>query len=164
MSSKRNLFHYNPPTTVDNCFVTDSVLDWDGNEVLVIIVTNARNRLPKDVKQLYLYKGNKNATLKHTKAVRFFESIFAVKNYSRVFQCVNVSFQSTSSCNIASINTLNECTNFVEIREKFRGNHKRQWVIEMNHAWRIYLATYLCIDVLDGKIQNAQIFCRVCNC
>ena len=72
---------------------------------------------------------------------------------------MHVSFQSTSSCNIASVNDLNECTNFVEIDKK--GKHKLQWVIEMNHARRIYLATYFWIDVLDGRIKNAHIFYRV---
>ena len=137
MSSKRNLFHYNPPTTVDNCFVTDSVLDWDGNEVLVIIVTNARNRLPKDTKPFYLHKEKANATMKHTKATRFFEPIVAVKNDLRGFQRVYVSFQSTSSWNIASANALNEHTNFVKLHKKGRVNHKRQLVIEMKIARRI---------------------------
>ena len=72
--------------------------------------------------------------MKHTKDARFFETIVAVKNDSRFFHRVLVSFQTTSSCIIASINDLNECTNFVEMREKGRGNHKQQWVIEMNHG------------------------------
>ena len=101
--------------------------------------------------------------MKHTKAARFFDPIFAVKNDSRGFQCMHVSFQSTLSCNIAYVNALNECTNFVEVREKGRGEHKQQWVIEMSHARRIYLATYFWIDVLDGGIQNAHILCRVWN-
>ena len=52
-----------------------------------------------------------------------------------------------SSCNIESVNALNECTNFVEILEKGRGNHKHQWAIEMNDDQRIYLAKYCWIDV-----------------
>ena len=74
-----------------------------------------------------------------------------------------VSFQSMSYFNIASVNAINECTNFFKLREKGRVNHKRQWVIEINHAGIIYLATYFCIDVLDGRIQNAQIFYMVWN-
>ena len=80
--------------------------------------------------------------MKHTKSGRLFEPIVAVKKDSRGFQYVHVYFQSTSSCNIASINDINECTNFFELLKKGRGNHKQQWVIEMNHDWRIYLATY----------------------
>ena len=74
---------------------------------------------------------------------------------------MHVSFQSTSYYNIEYVNALNECTNFFELREKGRGNHKHQWVIEMNHPQRIYLAKYFWIDILDSRIQNAHIFYRV---
>ena len=99
--------------------------------------------------------------MKHDKAERFFEPIVAVRNDLRGFQRVHISFQSTSSCNIASVNALNECTNFFELHKKGRCNHKRQWAIDMNHARRIYLTTYFWIDVLDGRIQNDHIFYRV---
>ena len=56
MSSKRKLFHEEPTTTVDNYFVTDVVLDWSGNWGILIISTNVRDCLPKDVKSLYLHK------------------------------------------------------------------------------------------------------------
>ena len=84
-----------------------------------------------------------------------------MKNDLRGFQHVHVFFQSTSSCYIASVNALNECTKFVELHEKGRVNYKWQWIIEMNHSRRIYLATYLWIDVLYGRIQNAHIFYKV---
>ena len=143
---------------VDNYFVTDAFIDWDGNAGLGIIGTNPMNMLPKDITPFYLHKDNTNTTMKHTKAARFFDPIVAVKKYLRGFQRVHVSFQSTSSCNIVSVNTINECTNFVELREKGRYKHKQQWVIEMNHAQKFYLATHCCIDVLDGRIQHAHIF------
>ena len=101
--------------------------------------------------------------MKHTRDTRLFEPIVAVKNYSRGFQSVHVSFQSTSSCNIESISALNEFTNVIELREKVRCKHKQQWVIEMNRAQKMYLATHFWIDVLDGRIQNARIFYRVWN-
>ena len=96
--------------------------------------------------------------MKNAKAERFFATIFAVKNYSRGFQHVHVSFQPTSSCNIASVNDLSEFTEFIELREKGRGKYKHQCVIEMNHDRRIYLATCCWINVLDGRIQNNHIF------
>ena len=99
--------------------------------------------------------------MKHTRAARFFEPIVAVKNDSRGFQRVHVSFQSTPSCNIENVHALNECTEFVELREKGRGKYKQQCVIEINHARKFYLATYFWIDVLDGRIQNAHIFYKV---
>ena len=99
--------------------------------------------------------------MKHNKAARFFEPIFAVENYMRVFQHVHVSFQTTSYYNIASVNALNECTNFVDISKKGRGKHKRQWVVTMNHAQRIYLATYFWIEVVDCRIKNTHVFYQV---
>ena len=89
--------------------------------------------------------------MKHIKAARFVLPIVAVKKYLRGFQRVHVSFQSTSSRNISSANALNECTNFIELRKKGRGNHKRQLAIGINHARKLYLETYCKIDVLNGK-------------
>ena len=48
------MFHDNPTTTVDNYFVTDTVLDWAGNEGLGIIGTNMRHSTPKDIEMFYL--------------------------------------------------------------------------------------------------------------
>ena len=61
--------------------------------------------------------------MENTKAKRLFEPIVAVKNDSRGFQYVHVSFQSTLSYNIASVSPLNECTKFVDIIKKDRGKH-----------------------------------------
>ena len=49
MSIKRELFCDKPTMTVDNYFVTESVLNWAGNEGLGIIGTNASNGLSKDI-------------------------------------------------------------------------------------------------------------------
>ena len=96
--------------------------------------------------------------MKNYKAVGFFESIVAVKNYLRGFQLVYVSSQLTTSCKMAYVNALTECTNFFEKRKKGRGTHKRQWVIEMSHDGGIDLAMYLWVEILDGRILNAHIF------
>ena len=87
------MFHEKPTTTVDNYFVMDAIIDWDVNANLGIIGTNVRNRLPKNIKPFYLHTEKKNATMKHTKAERFFDPIVAVKTISRGFQFVHVSFQ-----------------------------------------------------------------------
>ena len=157
ISSKRKLFHEKKTNIVDNYFVTDTVIYWAGNVGLGIIGTNARNRLPKDFESFRLHKDKTNVTMKHTKTARFFEPIAAVENDSRGFQRVHVSFQPMSSCNIASINALNECTNIVELREKGRVKHNQQWEIVMNHSQKKYLTKYFWIDVLDGRIQNTHI-------
>ena len=115
----------------------------------------------KPNRSTYLHKENTNETMKHAKVAILFETIIAVKNDSRGFQRVHVSFRSTPSCNISSVNSINECTNFFELRDKGRGKHKQQWMIKMNNNRRIHLSTYCLIDVLDGRIQNADIFYRV---
>ena len=71
---------------------TGPVVDWTGNAGLVIIGTNVRNRLPKDIEPFYLHKEKTNANMKHARAERFFEPIVAVKNYSRGLQRVHVFF------------------------------------------------------------------------
>ena len=123
ISRNRKLFHEKPTTTVYNYFVTDNILDWSGNAGLGVISKNASNSLPKDIEPFYLQKEKTNATMKHTKAISFFEPIVAVKTYLRGFQRVHVYFQSTPSCNITSVNALNECTNCDELLKKGRGKH-----------------------------------------
>lgn len=143
------LFHQKLTITADNYFCNDKVLDHAGEtNGLMLFLTNARNRLPYDFESIYLHKKKTNPTAhKHAKAVQYFESIVAVKDDARGFQRVHVSFQFTSSCNIALVNALNECSSFVELQEKGRGDNKRSWVIEMNHACHLYLATNCWIDV-----------------
>ena len=51
---------------------------------LGIIGTNARNKPPKDIEPFYFHKEKKNATMKHTKAARFFELIISVKKIREV--------------------------------------------------------------------------------
>lgn len=161
-STKKKLFHQKPTITADNYFCNHKVLDHAGESGLGAILTNARNRLPCDIESIYLHKEKSNPTAnKHAMAARYFEPIVAVKDDERGFQRVHVSFQSTSSCNIASVNALNECSSFVELQEKGRGNSKQSWVIEMNHARHLYWATYCWIDILDGFIERCHIFYRV---
>ena len=110
MSNKGKLFHEKPTTMADNYFVTDAVIDWAGNAGIGIIGKNVRNSLPKDTEPFYMHTEKTNATMKNIKAARFFEPILVVKNDLRGFQSVHVSFQSTSSFNIKSVNALNKCT------------------------------------------------------
>jgi hypothetical protein len=58
------------------------------------------------------------------------------------------SFQSTSSCNIASVNGINACTLYAQTKERGRLKHnmKRKWAIEMNEARELYLRTYGAVD------------------
>jgi len=90
---------------------------------------------------------------------RFAQPIVAVKNDPNGrYQRIHVSFQSTLSCNISTVNALNEVFHFVKVRERGRGEQKRYWVIKMNHSQRVYLTTYNGIDVLDHLLKNARLF------
>ena len=71
---------------------------------------------------------------------------------------VHVSCQSTSSCNIACVNSLNQNTRFVSKKERGRGEQKRQWGIENNDARQLYLATYGRIDTLDAYINWCRMY------
>ena len=153
----KKIFRKKPCITVDNYFVCDKVLHWAGIQGLGVIGTNARNLLPKDIPLNYLCTEKVDSTSNVTKVARFSNPVVAVKDNDG-YQRVHVTFQSTSSCNIASVNALNECRLFVEIRERGTNANKRQWGIEMNHARRLYLSTYGRIDSADHLLKNAAIF------
>ena len=91
-----------------------------------MIGTNARNLLRKDIPNNYLCTEKVDPTSNVTKVARFSNPVVTVKDNDG-YQRIHVTFQSTSRCNIASINVLNECKLFVEIRERGTKANKRQW-------------------------------------
>eukprot|EP00957_Ditylum_brightwellii_P131088 9999263-Ditylum_brightwellii.AAC.1 len=50
------------------------------------------------------------------------------------YQKVHMPFQSTSSCNIQTVNMLSCVSKIEETKERGVGKNKRNWVIEMNDA------------------------------
>ena len=72
----------------------------------------------------------------------------------------HVSLQSTLSCTIACVDSLNQNTRFVSKKERGRGEQKRQWGIENNNARQLYLATYGRIDTLDAFINRCRMYYR----
>jgi hypothetical protein len=156
----KKLFRKRPCITADNFFQSDKVMEYLGEKWLGGIMTAARNCLPRDIKSEYLHKAKTAPGSKQAKIARYINPIVAVKNSASGYQQVHVSFQSTSSCNISTVNALNEVSNFLELRERGRGENKRYWVIEMNHARHLYLSTSNGIDVLDHILKNAHIYYR----
>ena len=155
----KKLFRKKPVICGDNYFQEDKIMDWMGEKGLGGIFTAARDRLPSDIPSEYLHKNKTDPHNKAAKVARFAQPIIAVKNDgNKNFQRIHISFQSTSSCNISTVNALNEVFNFAELRERGRGEKKRYWVIEMNHGRRIYLSLYNGIDVLDHLLKNARLF------
>jgi hypothetical protein len=74
------------------------------------------------------------------------------------FTRVHVTFQSTSSCNITTVNALNQNSLFVVQKKRGSGKQKRKWVIKMNDARQLYLATYGRIDTINNLIKKCQIY------
>jgi len=77
-------------------------------------------------------------------------------NQEHNFEIVLISFQSTSSTNIMCVNALKECKNFLEVRARGKDEMKRIYVIEQNHARRLYLKTYSRIDSFDHLMKNIR--------
>ena len=159
-NGQKQIFKTKPTICADNFFFDDKMNDWIGENGFSSIGTQARNCLPAGVEKKYLHIEKHPAGCKYSKVARFTQPIIAVKD-GQGYQRVHVSFQSTSSANISTVNCLNECKLFVEIRERGKGENKRCWGIEMNDARRLYLSTYFRIDVTDHLLMNAAIFYRV---
>ena len=73
---------------------------------------------------------------------------------------VHVSFQSTSSTNISTVNPINSNKLFVVKNECGQGLSKRKWGIEMNEACQLHLKTYGRIDTIDSLIGHCHIYYR----
>jgi hypothetical protein len=121
-----------------------------------------RDRLPGGIPAKFLHK-KKTDTSARTRAARYLNPVVAVKHVeatasTKKYKCVHVSFQSTSSCNILTVNALNECQIFVRSRCRGRGKNQQHWGIEMNEGRVLYLHTYLRIDSIDHLIKNASLF------
>ena len=67
---------------------------------------------------------------------------------------VHVSFQSTGSTNITTINAFDQVELYVAQRERGRGGEKQIWVIEMNEAREFYLKIYGGVDKLDQMLEK----------
>jgi hypothetical protein len=156
----KKIFRRKPTVCADNFFYDDKMCKWIGERGFSSIGTCARNALPKEIKKKYLHAEKHQSGCKYSKVARMTNPIVTVKNYDG-YQRVHVSFQSTSSANITTVNCLNDCRLTVELRTRGKGTKKRTWGIEMNDARRLYLSTYFTIDVVDHLLKNANIFYRI---
>ena len=76
-------------------------------------MTCRRDRLPSGVPGKYWHK-EKTDNGPQAKVARFFQPVVAIKdveqkNGKSAYRKMHVSFQSTSSCNISTVNALNTC-------------------------------------------------------
>jgi len=159
---KFGIYEQKPHITMDNYFSGDKVLDWIGNKGFGATMTCRRDRLPSGIPSKYLHK-QKTDSSKRSKVARFYSPVVAVKDFpakddnSSPYRRVHVSFQSTSSCNIGTVNALNQCSLTVHKRERGYNENKRIWGIEMNAGRELYLGTYSRIDSIDHLIKNCRL-------
>ena len=172
---RRQIFMEKPHSTWDNFFSGDDINDYVGVNGYGVTTTCRRDRLPKGVPNCYFHKVSTAPGDKKAKVARFNNPITVVKHVTvtpadRVeegedrtptpikYTKAHVTFQSTSSCNITTVNALNQNSLFVVQKERGSGNQKRKWVIEMNDARQLYLATYGRIDTIDNMIKKCSIY------
>ena len=166
--SKQQIFAEKPHSTWDNYFSGDQILNWLGSQGYGATMTFRRDRLPKDVPDKYFHKVGTAPGDKKARVARFFPPVTACKNFPKnpedgkgeAFTRVHCSFQSTSSCNIGTVNAVNQNALFGIKKERGRGKFKRKWVIEMNQPRQLYLATYGRVDTLDSAIAKCQLYYR----
>jgi hypothetical protein len=179
----RKIFSAKPHSTWDNYFSGDFIFDWMGRKGFPVTMTVRRDRLPSPILGIYLCKEKTSNDDKKSRVARFNHPITAVKICTvpvlvpagvppvltvpvtpvptpRTYTRVHVSFQSTSSCNIACVNSINGNSRFVRRKERGAGKNKRSWAIEMNEARQLYLATYGRIDTLDSMICKCNYYYR----
>ena len=136
-------------------------MTYAGEHGFGMTMTCRRDRLPKDVDGMYFHKEKTDSKIK-AKCARFVHPVVLVKEvaavpYKKAYRRVHVSFQSTSSCNISTVNALKECNLDVAKRERGVKANKRTWGIEMNSARALYLGTYSRIDSIDHLIKNCRL-------
>ena len=156
------IFHEPPHMTWDNYFSGDQSMEYVASKGMGMTCTVNRGRLPGKVHNEYWHKGTTSSD-DRSKAARFEFPIVAVKRDKEKYGdsvWVHTSFQSTSSCNISSVNALNHCSLYAQQRERGRGLFKRQWAIEMNEGRQLYLSTYGKIDRIDHMIKNCNMYYR----
>ncbi len=155
-NGEKKIFRKPPHITWDNYFSGVQVCEYAGSKGFGLTTTCRRDRLPKGIKGEYMHKGKTDVVTTRSKCARYIEPVILVKEFDN-YEIVLTSFQSTSSCNIMSVNAFTENKNFVEARSRGRKEHKRVYVIEQNLARLLYLKTYSRIDSMDHLIKISNL-------
>jgi hypothetical protein len=127
------IFTERPHSTWDNFFLGDQFFDWLGKRGFAATMTCRRDRLPSKVPREYPHF-QKTPSNTRSRAARFNEPITAVKQMlftldntvCMPYKWVHVSFQSTSSTNISTVNALNSNKFFVVKKERGQGATKQK--------------------------------------
>jgi len=153
---ERKIFPSPPHLCWDNYFSGEQTCHHVGRKGFGLTTTCRRDRLPKGVKNEFLHKKKTDHVTTRTKIAKFIEPVILVKQDEN-YEIVLISFQSTSSCNIMTVNAISENRNFVEARSRGRNKHRRIYVIENNVARLIYLKCYSRIDSIDHLIKICKL-------
>jgi hypothetical protein len=157
----RALFQSHPHMTWDNYFSGDEVMYYAAEQGFGFTTTIRRDRLPRNVPGKYWHKEKTQPNAQRPKSARFLQPIVATKHQGEIRLTVT-SFQSTSSCNITSVNGISACSLYAHTKERGQSklNMKRKWAIEMNEARELYLRTYGAVDRIDHLIKNCKMTYR----
>jgi hypothetical protein len=86
-------------------------------------MTNRRDRLSQGIPGMYISKEKTEAKTQRSRVARFNNPITLVKEVAadgdmKAYRLVHSTFQSTSSCNIATVNALNDHCLYVKQKER----------------------------------------------
>ena len=148
---RRQIFTIKPHSTWNNFFSGDDINEWIGHNGFGVTMTCCRDQLPRGVPNHFLHKGAMAPGDKKARVARFNNPISVVKhavltppavlrttegknallptmpanppiNYTQV----HVTLQSTSLCNITTVNVLNQNAWFIVQKERgIRSRRKR---------------------------------------
>ena len=108
LAPHRGILRKQPHMTWDNFFSGDAILEYAAEKGFGLTMTCRRDRLPdKHVIAGKYWHKEKTDSGPRPKAARYEQPIFAIKRVGNSL-IQHTSFQSTSSCNISSVNALNE--------------------------------------------------------
>ena len=156
------LFQTKPHITWDNFFSGTEIMEYAAQEGFGLTMTCRRDRLPAGVPRKYFHH-KKTPVTHRTRAARFEHPIVAVKQIAQSWMTM-ISFQSTSSCNFASVNAINSVSLFAHTKQRGREDRRKQWAIEMNEGRDLYLRTHGVIDRMDHLIKNCCMKYRTWKC
>lgn len=146
-----------PHVTRDDHFSGDEIMLFAAETGVGLTMTCQRGRLPKGIPLKHWHKISAPVQTPCARAAQWEHPAVAIKHHAgSTLQCV--SFQSTSSCDIVSINTFNGVSLFTQTKSRGQKDNKQQWGIEMSEARHLHLNTHGKMDSIDHFLDNCDMF------
>ena len=161
-SNPRGIFTCYPHITWDNYFSGETILNYLGQKGFGATMTCRKDRFPAGVPKIYFHHERGNGVTERSRVARYCNPITLVKSFPakddhKAYTRTHVSFQSTGSTNLSSVNALNSNGLFIAEKKRGTGDELRRWGIEMNAARYLYLKTYGTIDTIDSMIKRCHV-------